>query len=122
LPILVVVLHPLKVVITNLEAGHVTDVDAKRWPDAPSDDPNAFYKVPFSRVLYIERPDFWLKDSKDYYGLAQVDITYVPKCRYAFPIKCTNVIKGDDNETVLEIQAEYDKEKKKHKVLFISLH
>ncbi|CAI9767831.1 unnamed protein product [Fraxinus pennsylvanica] len=27
---------------------------------------------------------------------------------YAFPIKCTEVILGDDKETVLEIQAEYD--------------
>ncbi|GAB2251374.1 hypothetical protein Droror1_Dr00017624 [Drosera rotundifolia] len=107
-----VVLHPLKVVITNLKAGHVTDVDAKRWPDAPSDDPNAFYKVPFSRVLYIERSDFRLKDSKDYYGLAPGKSALL---KYAFPIKCTDVIKGDDNETVLEIQAEYDKEKKRHK-------
>ncbi|KAL9266505.1 Glutamine--tRNA ligase, cytoplasmic-like protein [Drosera capensis] len=111
-PRTMVVLHPLKVVITNLEAGHVTDVDAKRWPDAPSDDPNAFYKVPFSRVLYIERSDFRLKDSKDYYGLAPGKSALL---KYAFPIKCTDVIKGDDNETVLEIRAEYDKEKKKHK-------
>ncbi|KAL9255172.1 Glutamine--tRNA ligase-like protein [Drosera capensis] len=102
----------IKVVITNLEAGHVTDVDAKRWPDAPSDGPNAFYKVPFSRVLYIERSDFRLKDSKDYYGLAPGKSALL---KYAFPIKCTDVIKGDDNETVLEIRAEYDKEKKKHK-------
>lgn len=41
-------------------------------------------------------------------------------CRYGFPIKCTNVVFGDDNETVCEIHAEYDLEKKtKPKVLFL---
>lgn len=32
--------------------------------------------------------------------------------RYAFPIKCTEVIFADDKETVLEIRAEYDPLKK----------
>lgn len=32
--------------------------------------------------------------------------------RYAFPIKCTDVIFGDDKETVQEIRAEYDPSKK----------
>jgi glutaminyl-tRNA synthetase len=27
-------------------------------------------QVPFSRIVYIERSDFRLKDSKDFYGLA----------------------------------------------------
>lgn len=35
-----------------------------------------------------------------------------PRRRYAFPIKCTEVILGDDNETVREIRAEYDPSKK----------
>lgn len=39
--------------------------------------------------------------------------------RYAFPIKCTDVILGDDKETVVEIRAEYDPSKKtKPKVYF----
>jgi len=28
-----------------LEADKVMELDAKRWPDAPNDDPSAFYKV-----------------------------------------------------------------------------
>nr|GMD18520.1 Glutamine--tRNA ligase [Ipomoea batatas]GMD19914.1 Glutamine--tRNA ligase [Ipomoea batatas] len=40
-----VVLNPLKVVITNLEAGLVMELDAKKWPDAQSDDTSSFYKV-----------------------------------------------------------------------------
>ncbi|XP_059658809.1 glutamine--tRNA ligase, cytoplasmic-like, partial [Cornus florida] len=108
-PRTMVVLDPLKVVITNLEAGLVMDLDAKRWPDAQIDNASTFYKVPFSNVVYIEHTDFRLKDSKDYYGLAPGKSVLL---RYAFPIKCTEVIFGDDKETVVEIRAEYDASKK----------
>lgn len=88
-----------------------------------------------------------MKDSKDYYGLApgkSVLLRYIihliyanislytnlsqyrlqtevllNEYRYAFPIKCTDVILADDKETVLEIRAEYDPDKKtKPKVSF----
>ncbi|KAG6484539.1 hypothetical protein ZIOFF_053058 [Zingiber officinale] len=97
-PRTLVVLHPLKVMITNLHPDSVIDLDAKMWPDAPSNDSSSYYKVPFTNVIYIEQSDFRLKDSKDFYGLA--------------PGKtCTEVILGD-NGTVLEIHAEYDPSKK----------
>ncbi|GMI70684.1 ovule abortion 9 [Hibiscus trionum] len=108
-PRVLVVLHPLKVVITNLESDSLMDLDAKKWPDAQANDTSSFYKVPFSSVVYIERSDFRMKDSKDYYGLAPGKSALL---RYAFPIKCTDVILADDNETVLEIRAEYDPSKK----------
>ncbi|XP_047330436.1 glutamine--tRNA ligase, cytoplasmic isoform X2 [Impatiens glandulifera] len=104
-----VVLNPLKVVITNLETGSILDLDAKKWPDAQEDDASSFYKVPFSNVVYIEQSDFRMKDSKDFYGLAPNKSAML---RYAFPIKCTEVILGDDNETVVEVRAEYDPAKK----------
>ncbi|CAO2830099.1 unnamed protein product [Amaranthus hypochondriacus] len=104
-----VVLHPLKVVITNLEAGRVIELDAKKWPDAQTNDTSALYKVPFSNVVYIESSDFRMKDSKDYYGLAPGKSVLL---RYAYPIRCTDVIFGEDNETVVEIRVEYDSEKK----------
>nr|KAJ0193751.1 hypothetical protein LSAT_V11C800405130 [Lactuca sativa] len=95
-----VVLHPLKVVITNLEGSLVTDLDAKKWPDAPGDDPSSYYKVPFSKIVYIEQSDFRMKDSKDYYGLAPGKTVLL---RYAFPIKCTEVILSQDKKTVVEV-------------------
>ncbi|OVA09450.1 Glutamyl/glutaminyl-tRNA synthetase [Macleaya cordata] len=104
-----VVLHPLKVVITNLDGKSIMDLDAKKWPDAQTDDASAFYKVPFTNVVYIERSDFRTKDSKDYYGLAPGKSVLL---RYAFPIKCTEIIYGGDSETILEIRAEYDPSKK----------
>ncbi|KAJ8622859.1 hypothetical protein MRB53_031388 [Persea americana] len=106
-PRTMVVLHPLKVIITNLEGGSIIDLDAKIWPDAQTDD--GFYKVPFTNVIYIERSDFRTKDSKDYYGLAPSKSVLL---RYAFPIKCTEVVYGDDKVTVVEIRAEYDPSKK----------
>jgi glutaminyl-tRNA synthetase len=50
----------------NLKEGEVEELDAKIWPD----DREGSYKVPFTKVLYIESSDFRLKDAKDYYGLA----------------------------------------------------
>lgn len=34
-----------KVVITNLEAKTTMDLEARKWPDAQTDDASAFYKV-----------------------------------------------------------------------------
>ena len=34
-----------QVVVTNLESGLVMDLDAKKWPDASTEDSSAFYKV-----------------------------------------------------------------------------
>ncbi|CAA7409989.1 unnamed protein product [Spirodela intermedia] len=103
-----VVLHPLKVVIENFESESVIHLDAKAWPDAQADDNSAIYKVPFSKTIYIEQSDFRTKDSKDYYGLAPGKSVLL---RYAFPIKCTEVV-YDDSGSIKEIRAEYDPSKK----------
>ncbi|KAI0524077.1 hypothetical protein KFK09_003441 [Dendrobium nobile] len=108
-PRAMVVLNPLKIVITNLDSESRMSLDAKMWPDAPSEDASSFYKVPFTNVVYIERTDFRLKDSKDYYGFAPGKTVLL---RYAFPIKCTEVIYGNDSESIAEIRAEYDPLKK----------
>ncbi|CAL5096754.1 unnamed protein product [Urochloa decumbens] len=107
-PRALVVLHPLKVVITNLDYGTIISLDAKMWPNAPDSDASAHYKVPFSRTLYIEQSDFRLKDSKDFYGLAPGKSVLL---RHAFPIKCTEVVYGDNPDSIVEIRAEYDSSK-----------
>jgi glutaminyl-tRNA synthetase len=106
-PRTMVVLRPLKVVITNLDEATVEELEAKIWPETKEGDRSLeSYKIPFSRVLYIEQSDFRLKDSKDYYGLAPNKSVML---RYAYPIKCTNVIFKEDKETILEVHAEYDR-------------
>jgi glutaminyl-tRNA synthetase len=99
-----VVLKPLKVVVVNLKEGEVEELDAKIWPD----DREGSYKVPFTKVLYIESSDFRLKDAKDYYGLAPGKSVLL---RWAYPVKCSNVVLADDKETVLEVHVEYDRSK-----------
>ncbi|GJP35092.1 hypothetical protein CLOM_g19590 [Closterium sp. NIES-68] len=103
-----VVLKPLKVVITNVGEEEVEMVEGKRWPDAKEGDLEATYKLPFSRVVYIEQSDFREKDSKDYYGLAPNKSVML---RYAYPIKCTEVIYEEDGTTVKELRAECDRAK-----------
>ncbi|KAL6627299.1 hypothetical protein ACP70R_031025 [Stipagrostis hirtigluma subsp. patula] len=109
-PRTMVVLHPLKVVITNLEEGKVLDLDGKMWPDR---DDSPTYKVPFSKIVYIEKTDFRVKDSKDYYGLAPNKTIML---RYAFPIKCTEVIYGENEKDIVEVRAEYDPSKSSPKL------
>ncbi|PWA94559.1 glutamine-tRNA ligase, putative / glutaminyl-tRNA synthetase, putative / GlnRS [Artemisia annua] len=105
-PRTMVVLHPLKVVITNLEESSVIYRDAPHWPPGAPNNDTSSYKVPFSRVVYIEQDDFRLEDSKDYKGLAPFKTVLL---RYAFPIKCTNYkLHPEDKTTVVEIHAEYD--------------
>ncbi|XP_019100953.1 PREDICTED: glutamine--tRNA ligase, cytoplasmic-like, partial [Camelina sativa] len=103
-PRAMVVVDPFKVVITNMESDKVIELDAQRWYDGRSDDPSVFYKVPFSRVVYIDRDDFRLEDSEDYYGLAPGKSVLL---RYGYPIKCTDVVYAVDNETIVEIHVEY---------------
>ncbi|KAI5063130.1 hypothetical protein GOP47_0021677 [Adiantum capillus-veneris] len=100
-----VVLKPLKVVIKNMEENAVSNLRAKYWPDAADDDDKLHYEVPFSKVVYIESSDFRIKDSKDYYGLS---LGKTVMLRYAFPIKCVDVVYAEDKTTVVEVHAEYD--------------
>ncbi|KAG0604844.1 hypothetical protein M758_9G012600 [Ceratodon purpureus] len=104
-PRTMVVLNPLKVIVTNLKDNEVEELEAKIWPDARE----GSYKVAFSKVLYIESTDFRLEDSKDYYGLAPGKSVLL---RWAYPIKCTNVVLADDQKTILELHVEYDREKR----------
>lgn len=99
------VLHPLRVVITNYPEGQVEEVTATTFPQRPGD--AATYKLPFQRVVFIERSDFREKDEKDYYGLAPGKSVIL---RYAYPITCKEAVRNDAGE-VVELRCEYDKEK-----------
>lgn len=96
------VLRPLRVVISNLPDSHFEEVEAKFFPGRSD---NA-YKVPFTKVVYIESTDFRETDEKNYYGLAPGKSVML---RYAYPITCTGFTKGPDG-SVVEVQVEYEKE------------
>jgi glutaminyl-tRNA synthetase len=97
------VLHPLKVVIDNYPEGETEELDAVNNPE---DEGMGTRKVPFSRVLYIERDDFREEPPPKYYRLAPGREV---RLRYAYFIKCVDMKKDKDGK-VVEIHCTYDPE------------
>ncbi len=96
------VLRPLRVVIENYPEGKSEDLDAVNNPEDPS---AGARKVPFSRVLYIERDDFMENPPKKFFRLSPgVEV----RLRYAYFITCTGVVKDPATGEVTELRATYD--------------
>lgn len=100
-PRVMAVLRPLKVVIDNYPEGQEEYLDAVNNPE----DPDAgTRKVPFSRVLYIEKDDFMETPPKQFFRLAPGREV---RLRYAYFIKCESVVK-DENGEIVELHCTYD--------------
>jgi glutaminyl-tRNA synthetase len=95
------VLRPLKVVITNYPEGQTEALDAVNNPEDPT---AGARKVPFSRTLYIEQDDFREVPPPKYFRLTPGQEV---RLRYAYFVKCTNVVKNDRGE-VVEVHCTYD--------------
>ena len=95
------VLNPLKVVITNYPVDHVEEIDAVNNPEDPT---AGTRKVPFSKVLYIEREDFMEDPPKKFFRLGPGREV---RFRYAYFIRCNDVVK-DDNGEITELHCTYD--------------
>jgi glutaminyl-tRNA synthetase len=102
-PRVMAVLNPLKVVIDNYPEDQVEELDAINNPE---DESMGTRKVPFSRVLYIEREDFREVPPKKYYRLAPGREV---RLRYAYYIRYVDVVK-DENGEVVELHCTYDPE------------
>jgi glutaminyl-tRNA synthetase len=98
-----VVLRPLKVVITNYPEGQVEHVDVINNPEDPS---AGTRKVPFSRELYIEHDDFREHPPKKFFRLSPGREV---RLRCAYFITCTEVIRDASGE-VTELRCTYDPE------------
>ena len=96
------VLRPLRVVIDNYPEGQVEEVEAVNNPEDPR---MGTRKVPFSRVLYIEREDFREDPPKQFFRLAPGREV---RLRYAYIIKCTRVVKDERTGEVVELRCTYD--------------
>jgi len=95
------VLNPLKVVIENYPEDQVEEIDAVNNPEDAS---MGTRKVPFSRVLYIERDDFMEDPPKKFFRLAPGREV---RLRYAYFITCTDVVK-DAAGNIVELHCTYD--------------
>ncbi|MHB0876773.1 MAG: glutamine--tRNA ligase/YqeY domain fusion protein [Anaerolineae bacterium] len=100
-PRVMAVLQPLRVVIDNYPEGQVEEMDAVNNPEDPA---AGSRKVPFSRVLYIEREDFREVPPPKYYRLSPGREV---RLRYAYFIKCVDVVKDASGE-VVEVHCTYD--------------
>jgi glutaminyl-tRNA synthetase len=97
------VLDPLKVVITNYpEDGPADELDAVNNPENPDEGTR---KVPFSRVIYIEREDFMEDPPKKFFRLAP---GREARLRYAYFITCQDVVKNEATGEIEEIHCTYD--------------
>lgn len=101
-PRVMVVLRPLRVVIDNYPENEMEELDALNHPTELG---MGTRKVPFSRVLYIEREDFLEDPPKKYYRLAPGREV---RLRYAYFVKCVDVVKDEQTGDVLEIHCTYD--------------
>ena len=100
-PRVMAVLRPLKVVIDNYPEGQVEEMEAINNPE---DATAGTRRVPFSRVLYIERDDFREDPPKQYFRLAPGREV---RLRYAYFVTCTGAVK-DAAGNVTEIHCTYD--------------
>lgn len=96
------VLRPLRVVIENYPADREEELEAVNNPEDPS---MGTRKIPFSKVLYIERDDFRQNPPKKFYRLAPGREV---RLRYAYFIKCLDVIKDETSGEVIELRCSYD--------------
>ncbi len=100
-PRVMAVLRPLRVVLTNYPEGQVEALDVINNPEDPS---AGTRRVPFSRVLYVERDDFREDPPKKFFRLAPGREV---RLRCAYFITCTEVVK-DANGEVVELRCTYD--------------
>src|SRR4051794_12341051 len=97
-----VVLRPLKLVLTNYPEGQVEFVDAVNNPEDTS---AGTRPVPFSRELWIEREDFREAPPKGYHRLYPGNEV---RLRYGYIIKCQNAVKDPVTGEITEIHCTYD--------------
>ncbi|MBR5454771.1 MAG: glutamine--tRNA ligase/YqeY domain fusion protein [Rikenellaceae bacterium] len=97
------VIDPIKVTIRNYEEGRTEMFECVNNPE---DESAGKRQVPFGREIYISRNDFMENPPKKYYRLSPGSEV---RLRYAYLIKCEEVIK-DTEGNVVELICSYDPE------------
>ena len=100
-PRMMAVLDPIRVVIENYPEGQEEELDAINNPE---DSSMGTRKVPFSRVLYIERDDYREDPPRKFFRLAPGREV---RLRYAYLITCTGALR-DTSGNIVELRCTYD--------------
>ncbi len=99
-----VVLRPLRLIIDNYPQDKVEELDAVNNPE---DERMGTRKVPFSRLLYIEREDFREDPPKKWFRLAPGQEV---RLKHAYYVTCTDVIRDERTGEIAELHCTYDPE------------
>lgn len=103
--VVMAVLDPVKVVITNYPEGQIELLELDNNPENPE---LGTRKVPFGREIYIEREDFMEEPVKKFFRLAPGKEV---RLKGAYFVTCTDIVK-DENGEITEIHCTYDPETK----------
>jgi glutaminyl-tRNA synthetase len=103
-PRVLAVLRPLRVVIINYPENETEEMEGRYHPE---NEAMGSRKLPFSRVLYIERDDFMMDPPKKYFRLAPGREV---RLRYAYYITCVDVVTDETTGEPVEVHCTYDPE------------
>ncbi|HEX2960469.1 MAG TPA: glutamine--tRNA ligase/YqeY domain fusion protein [Ignavibacteriales bacterium] len=95
------VLNPLKLIIDNYPEGQTEELEAINNPEDAS---MGTRNIPFSKELFIEQDDFREEPPKKFHRLFPGNEV---RLRYAYIIKCTDVVKDEATGEVKEVHATY---------------
>jgi len=98
------VLRPLRLVIDNYPEANVEEFECPNHPQNPD---MGSRKVPFSKVLYIERDDFQESPPPKYNRLGPGREV---RLRYAYIVKYVSMVKDAKTGQVVEVRCTYDPE------------
>lgn len=104
-PRLMTVIDPIKVVLTNYPDGKTETMTADNNQE---NEAMGTREMTFSKNLYIERNDFMEEPVKKFFRLAPGKEV---RLKYAYIIKCEEVIKDEDGN-IVELHCTYDPESK----------
>jgi glutaminyl-tRNA synthetase len=96
------VLNPLRLVIENYPEDQSEDFEAPNHPNAPE---MGTRKVPFSKVVYIERDDFMEDPPKKFFRLAPGREV---RLKYAYLVRCEEVVRDPASGEIIELRCSYD--------------
>lgn len=100
------VLRPLKLVIDNYPGDIVEEMESENNPEGPT---AGNRKIPFSRILYIERDDFCEDPPKKYFRLAPGREV---RLKNAYIIKYEGFVRDEKTGEIKEVHCTYDLESK----------
>ncbi|MFH0865492.1 MAG: glutamine--tRNA ligase/YqeY domain fusion protein [Bacteroidota bacterium] len=97
------VINPVKLIIDNYPDDLSEELEGLNNPENPN---GGSRKIPFSKVVYIERDDFMEAPVPKFFRMFPGNEV---RLKYAYIVKCTHVVKNEKGE-IAEIHCTYDPE------------